>query len=351
MTDISIEQDRIEQDLARTRERMDSRLNDLQERLSPGQVVDDLMAYFRGSEGGDFARNLMASVRANPLPAALTGIGLTWLMASNAQPAVSAGNASGSAKAQSIPPASGYDDLHLRATSAGQEVMRTFDESADDHQGRVHDAQAKVLGLARDAQETAASFGQRIQDSLASAKQAATQKLHDAQAGVSGVTDQVSDSAKQAADQVAQSLQSAQRLAGSFIATLSENPVALGAIGLAVGALLGALVPQSEQEKDALADVAGQARDAATGLAQKAADAGGEVIQKVVDVGMASAKDHGLSGDKSLTELVKGVTSGNLAENVKNVAQDVLQAGDEAARSQHAGADGKDGEESADHPA
>ena len=68
MTDVSVEQDRIEQDLARTRQRMDSRLSDLQDRLSPGQVVDDLMAYFRGSESGDFARNLMASVRANPLP-------------------------------------------------------------------------------------------------------------------------------------------------------------------------------------------------------------------------------------------------------------------------------------------
>src|ERR1700744_3093997 len=85
MTDVSVEQDLIERDLAQTRARMDTRLNDLQDRLSPGQVIDDLMTYFRGSEGGDFARNLMTSVRDNPLPAALTGIGLTWLMASSTQ--------------------------------------------------------------------------------------------------------------------------------------------------------------------------------------------------------------------------------------------------------------------------
>ncbi|HEY3835100.1 MAG TPA: DUF3618 domain-containing protein [Bryobacteraceae bacterium] len=88
MSESSLDQDRIEADLARTRARMDGRLTELQERLSPGQILDDLMAHFRGSEGGDFARNLMTSVQTNPMPAALTGIGLAWLMASNpkAQP-------------------------------------------------------------------------------------------------------------------------------------------------------------------------------------------------------------------------------------------------------------------------
>ena len=249
-------------------------------------------------------------------------------MASNPQPAVSSGVAPNPTPPRPTTFAPSSDDLHVRVSNAGQEVMRTYDESDDDHQGRVHDAQAKVLGLVRDAQDTAVSFGQRIQDSLDSAKQAATEKLHDAQAGLSGVTGQVSDTAKQTADQVAQSLQSAQRLAGSFIATLTENPVALGAISLAVGALLGALVPQSEHEKAALADVASQARKAATDLAQKAADAGGAVAQQVVDAGMESAKEHGLTGGKSLTDLVKGVASGDLAGDIKGVAKDVLQAGD-----------------------
>ena len=86
MSDTISQQDVIERDLERTRSRMDNRLSELQERLSPGQIVDDMLGYFRGSEGGDFARNLMDSVRDNPLPAALTGIGLTWLMASNPKP-------------------------------------------------------------------------------------------------------------------------------------------------------------------------------------------------------------------------------------------------------------------------
>ena len=67
MSQSEADQDRIEEDLARTRARMDGRLSALQERLSPGQILDDLMAYFRGSEGGDFARNLAGSVQNNPM--------------------------------------------------------------------------------------------------------------------------------------------------------------------------------------------------------------------------------------------------------------------------------------------
>jgi hypothetical protein len=75
MTDTTaLEQNRIEDNLERTRSRMDARLSELQERLSPGQVLDDLMTYFRGSEGAEFGRSLLDSVKSNPLPAALTGI-------------------------------------------------------------------------------------------------------------------------------------------------------------------------------------------------------------------------------------------------------------------------------------
>ena len=82
MSDNTSDPGRIERDLDATRSRLGSHLSELQDRLSPGQVLDDAMKYFRGSEGADFGRNLLDSVRANPLPAALTGIGLAWLMAS-----------------------------------------------------------------------------------------------------------------------------------------------------------------------------------------------------------------------------------------------------------------------------
>jgi hypothetical protein len=325
MTDVTPEQVRIERDLDRTRARMDSRLTDLQERLSPGQIVDDLMAYFRGSDGGDFARNLMASVKNNPLPAALTGIGLTWLMAANGQTANSVTQAS---PPPSPPRPSRFDDLDSRMRTATEGVMRTSDESDEHHQNRIDDAKGAVLGVARQASDTAASFGQRIQDAVSSAEQSATEQVHDLRDRATDAAGQMGDTVKAASDQLLQNA----RVATSFVTTLTDNPVALGAIGLAVGALLGSLVPQSEQEEAALGDIADQARKAASDLAQEVVDRGGQVAQKVVDAGIASAKDHGLTGDKSVADVVKGIASGDLVEHVKHVAQDVLKTGDKSLR-------------------
>src|SRR5260370_1273060 len=65
---------------------------ELQQHRTPGQILDDVMAYFRDSGGGDFGRNLMTSVRNNPLPAAVTGIGLAWLMVSGSGATADMGN-------------------------------------------------------------------------------------------------------------------------------------------------------------------------------------------------------------------------------------------------------------------
>ena len=57
------ETDQIERDLARTRARMDNRLDELQDRLSPGQLVNDAFAYFKGGDGADFTRRSYRSSR------------------------------------------------------------------------------------------------------------------------------------------------------------------------------------------------------------------------------------------------------------------------------------------------
>ncbi|MDB5397174.1 MAG: hypothetical protein JWM91_4680 [Rhodospirillales bacterium] len=326
MSDSTVEQDRIEHELARTRARMDSRLSDLQDRLSPGQVLDDVMSYFRGSEGADFARNLMTSVKNNPLPAALTGIGLAWLMSSNAHPnaaAPAAGSESGTS-------ASG--DFAIRMRNAEQAVVRISGESDEAYRERADDARGKVLGIQRQAQDTPDSFANRIKDAMAAATQSVTETVHDLRDQASTATARLSDTANYATNQVAQGAQAVQRMTGTFVAVITENPIALGAIGLGVGALLGALVPQSEKEEVALGGLAGEARKTVSGLAQEAVDRGGRVAQRALDAGRESAREQGLTGDTSIVEIVEEAGSGHLAESVKHVAEDVLHASDEALR-------------------
>jgi ElaB/YqjD/DUF883 family membrane-anchored ribosome-binding protein len=340
MSESTARQDEIEQGLERTRARMDSRLTELQGRLSPGQILDDLMGYFRGSEGGDFARNLVASVKSNPMPAALTGISLAWLMAANPRAPSEASSkglgARTTANTSNVQvyshDQSGTDDLEQRFRNAERSVPRHPDDTDETYSMRVDDARGAVVGVKRGSEDTAQSLGQRIQDALAAAKTSASETASSLRDHASDAASQLATSAHGAGDQIAQGSKSAQAMGSNVLATIADNPMLLGAIGLAVGALLGALVPQSEQEETALAGMAGQARKTAQNLGQEVMDRGGRVAHQVLDAGRDSAREHELTADKSVGEVVAGLQSGDLAGTVKQVAKDLLQSGDEAIR-------------------
>ena len=70
--------DEIQQDIEATRADLDRTISAIEEKLTPGQVVDEMFGYFRNrpGSGGD----LVYWLRENPVPVILIGIGLAWLM-------------------------------------------------------------------------------------------------------------------------------------------------------------------------------------------------------------------------------------------------------------------------------
>ena len=73
----------VERDVEDTRARLTGTLEQLRDRASPGQLFEQALDYAKRSGGTDFARNLAASVRDNPLPLLLIGAGVGWLMLSD----------------------------------------------------------------------------------------------------------------------------------------------------------------------------------------------------------------------------------------------------------------------------
>jgi hypothetical protein len=70
----------LDRDVALRRQRVERDLEELQARLSAGQLLDEAVIYLRRSRGVEFFHNLGGSVRDRPLPVALVGIGLLgWL--------------------------------------------------------------------------------------------------------------------------------------------------------------------------------------------------------------------------------------------------------------------------------
>jgi len=179
MTVVAFETKRIELGLDQTHSQLNTHLGELQGRLSPGQVVDDLMAYFRGKEGAEFGRNLLGSVQSNPLPAAITGIGLAWLMASKPRAGTSAqvSTATGSSRVRVY---QGTPDLGLdshgamttRLRNAELGVTQEHGEAEAVYAARLDDVRGQAIGLSRHAEENPASYSQRIRDTLAAAQEA-----------------------------------------------------------------------------------------------------------------------------------------------------------------------------------
>jgi hypothetical protein len=312
--------DKIEADLARTRARMDSRLDQLQDHLTPKQMVNDAFAYFRGGDGSDFTNDLVTRVKANPLPVALVGVGVAWLMASKHT-------------STSTSDAVAADDLDARIRFAEGQVVRANHEDEDPYTARVHDARGKVLGVARDASDTAASYAQRLKDALSAGRDGARRSSHD-------LSHRLSDTAAKGGSALQKGTQTMAGSARDTLSSLASNPFALGAIAAVVGAVAGSLLPTLEQEEAALGATATKLRTAGRDLAQEVVDRGGRVANETLDAVKDSASAHGLTPDKPVGDVVADLKNGDLLGQVKEVAHDTLKAGQDSANKHLAGETG-----------
>ena len=69
----------LHEQIDRHRQNIDQTLSELESRLSPGELLDSSLHYVKDGPA-DFLRNLGGAARGNPMPLALIGVGLGWLM-------------------------------------------------------------------------------------------------------------------------------------------------------------------------------------------------------------------------------------------------------------------------------
>lgn len=308
MADATDDTDQIERDLAQTRARMDRRLDELGDRLQPNQLVNDALEHVTGGDGADFTQTLIAKAKANPIPAALTAVGIAWLMASGQQKGRKGG------------------DLPTRLRAAENNVVRLEDEHEDVHASRVADARGQVLGIARTASDTAATYRERIAEAMTAATQGVRSASHDLGKGTSTAIDRFSARARE----------------GTGATSLAGTPVVLGTAAALVGLVAGALLPVSEKEEQALGSFAGRLRGKGRDLAQDVVNRGAQVAGDALGAVKDRAQAHGLTGERPVGELLGDLKSGELLGHVKQAAQEVADAGKDSLRSQLAG-DGSNG--------
>jgi hypothetical protein len=340
----------IERDLEHTRARLDRTIDALQHKLSPGQIVDEGLSWFREGSGADFGRNLGRHVRDNPMPVALIGVGLAWLMVSSQRNRDMArgdwreqyvgdeagreyaGYGQGTYGAEAGLPhqplpyeAAAYEDLATKANEAGSRLERRTDETEDAYHERVYTAKGSVLGVTRQVGEAMSTFRDRVEAAISAAADRfrhmgsrAGSMAGGAGGRVSSMADRAGSMASEAAGRGRAGLRGlygygqsaaynvregagyaawrARDLGSRTADYFQEQPLAMAALGITVGALLGMLVPRTRYEREMLGEMREglreRAKEAVSDLGQRA----GRVAETVLDTAHEATRREGLTG-------------------------------------------------------
>ncbi len=292
----------LEKQVDRTRGNIEDTLAELRERLSPPSLVEEALGYAKDNGGADFVRNLGRQVADNPLPVALMGAGLAWLMVAqnrsgNGGGSTRAGRLHGSAKRTEA--MSNYDDTgrsNMRGGSDDTDTRGTTDKAkemlsrASDTMGDMRDRASDVMGRARES--TSGAYD----------------KVSGAYGKVSGT---VSRSMSSAVDTVSSAVPSTRGITNF----LQEEPMVLAGVGVALGAIIGALLPTTELEERYIGPTADQLKEQAKNMAREQWERGKDMAvggwEEAKDAAMRSWEDVKQESRQGLENTQQRMDSGS----------------------------------------
>lgn len=250
---MSMETDRIEADLNQSRHRLNDTLEALGQKLSPGQMVDEVMGLAQG-QAGDFAKKLGSQVKENPLPTLLIAAGVGMLLLNRNQ-----------GGGQHVDADDWHHERRYRSLEEARwATPRNLGESDTDYEDRVHQAYAKALDLKQKAGEAIHEFKARVSKTVEGVKA-------NAEGARERVAHVLADAKHSVQDQARKLGQTASNARHSAENMYEETPLAAGAIALAMGALIGAATPLSRPERETLRGVADKAVSKGADLAERGA--------------------------------------------------------------------------------
>jgi ElaB/YqjD/DUF883 family membrane-anchored ribosome-binding protein len=211
--------EQLEHEIDRQRDHIGELVQALEGKLSPGELLSSVMRHSKDG-GGEFVSNLTQTVKANPVPTLLAAAGLAWLASAQRHPQASTTTA------------------HTGAATGATSGTGTGSDLRERVSGKVSGAKAH-MGHARE----------RIGE------------------GAHGAMDSVRSGAQRAND--------------GFHHMLEDNPMAVGAIGIAVGAMLGSLLPATRKENELMGGTRDRLADKARETVQKGFDKASEAGREV----------------------------------------------------------------------
>lgn len=298
----------IRSEIDRTRADMDETFAALDSKLTPSQIGMELWHLFKGGSSAG-AGKLWRVAREHPMPAAVIGLGLGWLLVESSKSGDRRAADYGTYRA-------GYAGDYGYGRSSFATTVYEYDEYDSEEGGRLSAAKDKVHDVADSARE-------KVGDAVGTARE----KVGDATGWTKEHALDLGHKAKgQARALKGKARYQARRAKTGLWQTLEENPLMIGAATLAVGVIAGLLIPETEKENELM----GETRDR---LVEEVKEAGQQTLEKGKHVAEAVA-------DKVKDEVKSaGLTPEGVAEKVKNVAKEAANTAKEEARNQNLTAD------------
>lgn len=256
----------IEREIDATRADMRATLEALERRFSFDRLVELTVGRIR-DRGGEFAGNLTDAATKNPVPLLLVSIGVGWLMLT-------------SRSGKREPYAGSYptsDDVGERMGNLGERASGVVDKAY----GAVDSSREKLKHAADSSREALRSATQTTRETLEHTRE----RLGHTRETLGHTAESLRENATRAASIARERTQYARERVDRL---LHEQPLMLGALGIAAGAIIGALVPMTQQEDRYLSEARNKA-------VRNVAEKGREAVKNVAERSRAlyeTAKDH-----------------------------------------------------------
>ncbi|MFL6262438.1 MAG: hypothetical protein ACJ76Y_22290 [Thermoanaerobaculia bacterium] len=302
----------IRSEIDRTRSDMDDTFAALDAKLTPKEIGLELWNLFKGGSSTG-ASKLWQVAREHPMPAAVVGLGLGWLM-------VESSRKSDAYDGLDRGDYRGYGTSSYRQGYAATGSYAGYaDSETDEDSGVLSAAKDKVQDVAGSAKEALSSAGDKVSDLAGRTKEQASELGHQVADKASTLGHQVTDRAsglrRQAKTQV-------RRARVGFWQTMEENPLMVGAATLALGVIVGLVLPSTDKEDELMGETRDHLLDEVKETGQQVLDKSKHVAEAVADKVKAEARNQGLTPE-------------GVVDKVKNVAKEATNTAKEEAKRQN----------------
>jgi hypothetical protein len=246
-----------------------------------------------------FTDTLSEAVQANPMSAALIGMGVLWLFAGGSNTSLFGG---GNRRSLLGPAAHGVRNMGSAAAETGTRAV------------------SSVAGSLRNAAQSASAAASQLADTVADSSTRIASTAGDA---FSSAFDTSKTAASRAADVGAAGGAYLQESAGQWVSTvrhgladaIEQQPLWLGAIGLVIGAGMAASVPATDFEKKVIGDAGEAVKDQLVQAASQAREVAEAVTKEAEAQGLApSGTAHAVRNlGETVTQKTKELLSGEAA--------------------------------------